>query len=122
MDPSSFVAIAELFRIQRSNAVCSGIETNSEVANSVPVFREEGFIEESPFLVDVSLYGNENCKQIELGERYYPQPADQGHLRILNKSQFLNHVYQSFGPKKSNSILLLIENINIHLLTLYLTR
>ncbi|XP_076545516.1 uncharacterized protein LOC117611402 isoform X3 [Osmia lignaria lignaria] len=68
-----------------NSAVCSGIETSSEVANSVPVFREEGFIEESSFLVDVSLCGNENCKQIELGKRYYPQPADCGHLRILDR-------------------------------------
>ncbi|XP_046145926.1 uncharacterized protein LOC114882122 isoform X2 [Osmia bicornis bicornis] len=66
-----------------NSAVCSGIETSSEVANSVPVFREEGFIEESSFLVDVSLCGNENCRQIELGERYYPPSANHRHLRIL---------------------------------------
>ncbi|XP_076545530.1 uncharacterized protein LOC143305497 isoform X2 [Osmia lignaria lignaria] len=67
-----------------SNSVaCARIETSSEVANLVPVFREEGFIEESSFLVDVTLCGNENCKQIEPGGRYCPQPADHGHLRIL---------------------------------------
>ncbi|XP_046145202.1 uncharacterized protein LOC114882537 [Osmia bicornis bicornis] len=58
-----------------NSAACARIETSSEVANSVPVFREEGFIEESSFLVDVTLCGNENCKQIEPGERYCSQPA-----------------------------------------------
>ncbi|XP_046145850.1 uncharacterized protein LOC114881997 [Osmia bicornis bicornis] len=91
MGPSSFVAITESFRIQQSNVVCSGIAISSEVANSVPVFRKEGFIEESSFLVDVSLCGYEICKQIEFGERYYPQPADHGHLRILMHEEQTNN-------------------------------